>query len=126
MLPELARIGGYDFILEGIACIEFAQCGLPPLIRVANALGIEWHVLTDGDDAGESYANVALGFAKKGEAATRVTKLEHDDIERCFWEHGFADVFQRLAGKRSTAAPDVPMPLRWAIEMCVKLARKSG
>jgi putative ATP-dependent endonuclease of OLD family len=160
MLPELARIGGYDFILEGIACIEFAQCGLPPLIKVANALGIEWHVLTDGDDAGKSYANIALGFAKKGEAAKRVTKLEHDDIERCFWEHGFADVFQRLAGKRSAAArrmspsrvidqairrrskpavafdlilaaaeegtPDVPMPLRWAIEMCVKLARKAG
>jgi len=160
MLPELARIGGYDFVLEGIACIEFAQCGLPPLIKVANALGIEWHVLTDGDEAGQSYANVAMGFAKKGEAAKRVTKLEQPDIEHCFWENGFAPVFQRLAGKKAAAArrmpasrvidqairrrskpavafdlilaaaeedtPDVPMPLRWAIEMCVKLARKAG
>lgn len=160
MLPELARICGYDFNLEGVACVEFAQCGLPPLIKVAKALGIEWHVLTDGDDAGQEYAAIAGSFAKRGERATRVTALKEPDIEHCFWENGYATVFQRAAGKRETAArrmsptrvidqairrrskpavafdlilaaaeestPDVPTPLRWVIETCVRLARRGG
>ncbi len=104
MLPELARICGYDFNLEGVACIEFAQCGLPPLIKVANELGIEWHVLTDGDDAGMDYAAIAGNLAKKGQHAKRVTALEERDLEHCFWTHGFAGVFQRAAGKREAAA----------------------
>jgi putative ATP-dependent endonuclease of the OLD family len=157
MLPELARLVGYDFALEGVACVEFAQCGLPPLIKVANALGIEWHVLADGDEAGMRYAEVAAARARRGERATRVTMLEDRDIEHCFWRHGFSGAILRAAGQANEptrrldakrvideatrrrskpglaldlvlaaaeeGAPDVPMPIRWVIEMCVRLAR---
>ena len=43
LLPELARMMGCDFASEGIRCVEFAQSGVEPLVKLANDLGIEWH-----------------------------------------------------------------------------------
>ena len=49
LMSELSRVCGYDFECEGVACVEFAQCGLGALVKVARAFGIEWHLLADGD-----------------------------------------------------------------------------
>jgi putative ATP-dependent endonuclease of OLD family len=45
---------GHHFDAEGIKVIEFAQSGLKPLIKFARRMGIEWHVLVDGDEAGKN------------------------------------------------------------------------
>jgi len=104
LLGELARICGYDFPTEGIVSVEFAQCGLAPLLRVAGHLGIEWHVLTDGDAAGETYAGGAAQFVRRGEDELRLTMLEDRDIEHCFWRYGYANVFRQAAGKPQSEA----------------------
>jgi putative ATP-dependent endonuclease of OLD family len=97
VVPELARQVGYDLNLEGVALVEFAQCGLPPLIKLARELGIEWHVLTDGDRTGHVYADEARAMAG-AEADWRLTRLREVDIEGCFWRHGYAGVYLRAAG----------------------------
>ena len=104
VLPDLARLCGYDLAQEGVACVEFAQSGLVPLIKVADKLGIEWHVLTDGDRAGHGYAETALRHARGASAEGRLTRLREHDIEHCFWHHGYAEVFERLAGVPPGAA----------------------
>lgn len=99
LLPELARQLGYDFGAEGIRCIEFAQCGLSPLLKVATELGIEWHVLTDGDSAGASYAAIARSaVSARDEVSDRVTELEERNIELFMWRNGFDDVYRTAAG----------------------------
>lgn len=109
-LPQLARQMGYEFALEGIACVEFAQCGLDPLIKVAKEWGIEWHLLSDGDSAGQSYAETARGFLGEDDPLERVTVLAEPDIEQCFWQHGYASVYERLSrvptGKLARLKPD--------------------
>ncbi len=97
MMPELARLSGYDLNLEGVALVEFAQCGLPPLIKLARELGIEWHVLTDGDRTGSDYADEARSMAG-AEADWRLTRLREPDIEHCLWRHGYAGVYRHSAG----------------------------
>jgi len=97
ILPELARLCGYDLALEGIACVEFAQSGLAPLIKLARELGIEWHVLADGDKAGRSYSDTARAFLNGEHVRQRVTSLRQRDIEHCFWKHGYAQVFIKAA-----------------------------
>lgn len=97
ILPQIARLMGYDFALEGIACIEFAQCGLDPPIKAARDLGIEWHLLSDGDQAGQSYAFAARQYLKDGNEAERLTVLSEKDIERCFWAHGYDDIYKKYA-----------------------------
>ena len=97
ILPQIARLMGYDFALEGIACVEFAQCGLDPLIKVAKELGIEWHVLVDGDEAGKSYAENTRRYISGDNSGERLTLLKQKDIERCFWSQGYQGVYERHA-----------------------------
>ncbi len=122
ILPELARVCGFDFQAEGVACVEFAQCGLSPLIKLATHLGIEWSVLADGDEAGRRYAETATLAQGRGyDGPHRVTRLRETDIEHCFWHNGFAGVIQAAAGKsappRGASASSV---IRKAIERTSK------
>jgi putative ATP-dependent endonuclease of the OLD family len=108
VINELARIEGRDFDLEGIACVEFAQCGIPPLVKAARELGIEWHLLTDGDAAGRSYVERTRAlFVDSDKEAERITRLTEPSLEQCFHDHGYATVFQRLAGFRGDPGPNV-------------------
>jgi putative ATP-dependent endonuclease of OLD family len=97
LLPELARECGYVLASEGVYCIEFAQCGVMPLVRLANAIGIEWHLLADGDDAGQSYVRAAKRELNKRSVRDRVTAIAERDVEHCLWENGYARVFQEAA-----------------------------
>jgi len=94
ILPQIARLMGYEFALEGIACVEFAQCGLDPLIKVAEEWGIAWHVLADGDDAGKSYGETVSRFIGSDDPDEKLTVLREKDIEQCFWRHGYDDVYK--------------------------------
>jgi putative ATP-dependent endonuclease of OLD family len=106
MMSELARLCGYDLNLEGVAVVEFAQCGLGPVIKLARELGIEWHVLTDGDRTGRDYADDARRLAQ-GEEDWRVTRLRERDIEHCFWHHGYLEVYLKAAGWQEPPGHDV-------------------
>ncbi len=108
VINELARIEGRDFDLEGIACVEFAQCGIQPLIKAARELGIEWHLLTDGDAAGRSYVErTRTLLVESDDEGERITRLAESSLEQCFHDHGYATVFQRLAGFRGDPGPNV-------------------
>ncbi len=98
LLPELAQLCGYDFPTAGIRCVEFAQSGLRSLLRLANDLGIEWHLLTDGDEAGRAYIATARAFLKGRSMEDRVTLLEEADIEHCLYYNGYSALYQRFAG----------------------------
>jgi putative ATP-dependent endonuclease of OLD family len=97
LMSEFGRVLGYDLASEGVACVEFAQCGLDVLIKVARYLGIEWHMLVDGDAAGQQYARAAGKWADTQSAGSRITMLDDADIEHCFWRHGYAQVFREAA-----------------------------
>jgi putative ATP-dependent endonuclease of OLD family len=98
MLPELARRSGFQLDVEGVACVEFAQCGVSPLVKLAEVLGIEWHLLTDGDGAGRGYAESARRLLGDAPAETRLTLLAEADLEHCLWRNGYADVYREAAG----------------------------
>jgi putative ATP-dependent endonuclease of OLD family len=119
LLPELAHILGYDLAAEGVACVEFAQCGIPPLIKLAQQMGIEWHLLSDGDPAGLCYTNTALRFVS-GDRDLHISSLTDRDIEHCFWNHGYAGVFKEIARRSADANA---RPAR-TIELAIKRTSK--
>ncbi|HMN95620.1 MAG TPA: DUF2813 domain-containing protein [Phycisphaerales bacterium] len=100
LLPAVAQELGRDLWLEGVACVEFAQCGIEPLVKLARDLGIEWHLLAEGDAAGRTYASAAERLAERDPIERRITPLGARDIEHCLWQHGYADVFRRVGGKK--------------------------
>jgi putative ATP-dependent endonuclease of OLD family len=98
ILPQVAQVLGYDLALEGICCVGFAQCGIEPLTRTAREFRIEWHLLADGDEAGQRYAEQARAGLRRHEVAERITRLDEHDIEHCFWQHGHAATIAEAAG----------------------------
>lgn len=98
ILNEIAGILGMNLACEGVRIIEFAQCGLGPLIKLAKQFGISYYVLTDGDDAGHKYAQTVQSFTGSQHLAEHLTVIPHKDIEHYLYVSGFADVYQKAAG----------------------------
>jgi putative ATP-dependent endonuclease of OLD family len=98
ILSELARLVGFDLQQEGVAVVEFAQSGLAPLVKVADELGIGWHLLADGDRAGVIYATKARALAGDRDHDAHVTMLRERDVEHCFFEHGHRAIFLEASG----------------------------
>lgn len=107
LLAELANICGYSLRAEGVRIIEYAQCGYAPLIKVAKQLGIEWHLMADGDQAGAKYLTGARALLHGDRERERLTGLNERDIEHFLFVNGFESVFRREAkiGPRQSCSP---------------------
>lgn len=127
MLPELARALGHDFDLAGVCCVEFAQCGLKPLVKTAQDMGIEWHLLADGDKAGNDYANTANGFLSGDPAADRITSIAEPDIEHCLWHGGYKSVYESSVDKYHKAmVKSAPGTAQYPIEVIEAAIRSTS
>ena len=117
VINELARQCGHHFDAEGVKVIEFAQSGLKPLIKFARRMGIQWHVLVDGDEAGKKYAATVRGLLNNDRELERdhLTALPALDMEHFMYRQGFDDVYHRVA-----QIPDnVPMNMRRVITKAI-------
>ena len=122
VINELARQCGHHFDAEGVKVIEFAQSGLKPLIKFARRMGIQWHVLVDGDEAGKKYAATVRGLLNNDRELERdhLTSLPALDMEHFMYRQGFDDVYHRVA-----QIPDnVPMNMRWVITKAIHRSSK--
>ncbi|WP_407436394.1 ATP-dependent endonuclease [Lelliottia sp.] len=122
VINELARQCGHHFDAEGIKVIEFAQSGLKPLLKFASRMGIEWHVLVDGDEAGKKYASTVRGVLSNNGEEERVhlTALPAMDMEHFMYRQGFDDVFHRVA----MIPLNVPMNMRRVITKAIHRSSK--
>ncbi|HHU6283099.1 TPA: ATP-dependent endonuclease [Klebsiella pneumoniae] len=122
VINELARQCGHHFDAEGVKVIEFAQSGLKPLIKYARRMGIQWHVLVDGDEAGKKYAATVRGLLNNDRELERdhLTSLPALDMEHFMYRQGFDDVYHRVA-----QIPDnVPMNMRRVITKAIHRSSK--
>lgn len=121
VMNELARQCGYHFAAEGIKVIEFAQSGLKPLLKFARRMGIEWHVLTDGDEAGKKYAATTRSQLTSAEGESDyLTQLPALDMEHFLYRQGFSEVYHRIA----RLPVGVPMNLRRVIAKAISHSSK--
>ncbi len=123
LLSELAQLCGYHLPGEGVRIIEYAQCGYSPLIKLANDLGISWHMLADGDEAGIRYIHGARRLlSEEHQHGGGLTLLPNRDIEHFLYMHGFADVYRREAALRDLHN----LPANKIIERAVSRRSKPG
>ena len=97
ILSQAATILGFSLQCDGIRPVEFAQCGLSPLIKFAKALGIGFFVVTDGDEAGDKYSNVVKGYVDAEHLSEHLLVLPQLDIEHYLYHNGFAQVYKNAA-----------------------------
>lgn len=129
MVPELACLLGHDLDLCGVSCVEFSQCGVKTLIKLAQDLGIEWHVLADGDPAGQDYVRDAESLRGASPASERITSLIEQDIEHCMWNAGYHTVYESAVSPRRRAAlikaaPGTPNYITETIQAAIKSTSK--
>ena len=122
VINELARQCGHHFDAEGVKVIEFAQSGLKPLIKFARRMGIQWHVLVDGDEAGKKYAATVRGLLNNDRELERdhLTSLPALDMEHFMYRQGFDDVYHRVA----QIPNNVPMNMRRVITKAIHRSSK--
>ena len=122
LLRELAEICGYNLNAEGIALVEFAQCGVLPLIEYAEAMGIAWYVMSDGDAAGRHYAKTVRSHCRDKETYYRhMTQLPSRDIENFLFQKGFSSVYKEIAYGSSEF---VNIPVHEIIQKAVQKSSK--
>lgn len=122
VINELARQCGHHFDAEGVKVIEFAQSGLKPLIKFARRMGIEWHVLVDGDEAGKKYAATVRSLLNNDKEQERhyLTTLPALDMEHFMYRQGFSDVYHRVA----QLPENIPMNMRRVITKAIHRSSK--
>lgn len=95
VLDAISRILGTPFDRHGVRIIEFTRSGLAPLISIADALGIPWHMVCDGDDEGQKFAKTAHSALKGRTPGSHITKWPDKNIEMVLCRSGYAAVYER-------------------------------
>ncbi|MCK3657208.1 ATP-dependent endonuclease [Pasteurellaceae bacterium Pebbles2] len=125
ILSELAKLLDINLAAEGIRIVEFAQSGLKPLIKYAKAMGIEWYVLTDGDEAGRKYADIVRSLVDENDMLNnRLTSLPRRDIEHFFYTEGFEKVFLKLAHWQDVSPARQNRPMSKIIQRAIQRTSK--
>ncbi len=116
LFNELANQCGYNLAAEGVQIVEFAQSGLKSLVKVAKALGIDWHVVTDGDAAGKKYATSVRSMLEGDQERHRLTELPDRDIEHYLYNNGFEVFFKSMV----KVPIDHPIPAKKVVTKVLK------
>ena len=80
-------------------------------------MGIEWHVLVDGDEAGKKYAATVRSLLNDDKcwSETISTALPAMDMEHFMYRQGFDDVYHRVA----QLPMNIPMNMRRVITKAI-------
>lgn len=92
IMPLLFEAIGHSQDQVNFSVLEISQVidKGEPLMKFAKALGIQWFLMADGDQAGNECVNRANNHLATGEIlADRARTLTHVDIEHEFWHIGY-------------------------------------
>jgi putative ATP-dependent endonuclease of OLD family len=102
ILSGAAKALGIELEQAAIRIVEYAQVGLSTFIAAADSLGIEWHVFSDGDDAGIRTASMVRNYLNGRLEASHLTLLPNNEpIEPYLCRNGFLDVFEEHASDQN-------------------------
>lgn len=99
LMPLLFEVMGYSQDQISFSVLEISQVvdKGEPFMKLAKALGIQWFMMVDGDDAGNDYISRANNHLESGETSVdRAKKLTQNDIEHEFWYNGYKDFIENM------------------------------
>jgi putative ATP-dependent endonuclease of OLD family len=107
VISECAQIMGIDIHQCGLRIVEYSQAGGPGLfIKVADSLGIDWHLVADNDQAGEKYIKSAKKLLNGRNESTHITKLSEPNMDVLICVAGYGDPY--LEGINTTTTTTYP------------------
>jgi len=131
IMPLLFEVLGHAQDQISFSVLEISQVieKGEPFMKFASAMGIQWFMMADGDQAGHDYVRRANNHLLSGEGvADRAQTLVHADIEHEFWHNGY-DVFiaNMVSDVRKTQiATEAAGDAAKKIELLIKAAIKQS
>lgn len=97
ILEGCARVLGHDLSHEGISCIEYQHIGVgvEVLTKFADSMGIEWHLVSDNDSAGDDYAEAARKQIGTRTEQRHISQLQHGDLEVFLCVEGYGSLYEQ-------------------------------
>ncbi len=94
VFTECAELLGIDLHRHGIRIVEISQAGGPGIfIKVADALGIGWHLVADGDDGGNEYVKVARKLLDTRTDTEHISVLPASNMDVLLCHSGYGDPY---------------------------------
>ena len=94
VFAECAELLGVDLHGKGVRIVECSQAGGPNIfIKVADALGIHWHLVVDGDDGGTRYVNMAKKLLASRSEPDHISVLPASNMDVLLCYAGYADPY---------------------------------
>ena len=96
---ECADILGINLHKNGVRVVEFSQAGGPGIfIKVADALGIKWHIVADNDQRGQKYVAGAKDLLMERAADSFISKLSYQNIDILLCCNGYGNPYRDGVG----------------------------
>jgi len=113
VFAECAQLLDIDFHRNGIRIVECSQAGGPGIfIKVADAMGITWHLVADNDDGGQKYVAAAKDLLNGRSEQDHITTLSYPNIDILLCCSGYGAPYREGVGPQKvdelTAATDTP------------------
>lgn len=93
VLAECADLLNIDLNAHGIRIVEFSQTDQNVLIKAADALGIGWFLVADGDDEGQKYVKSTEKHLHGRMLPDHTHRLSHQNMEVLLCEADFGQPY---------------------------------
>lgn len=104
VLSECADLIGVNLHSLGIRFVEFSQAGGPGIfIKVADELGVQWHLIADNDQGGQKYIDDARLILRGREERNFISALTHPNIDVLLCCSGYGQPYRQGVGHQKEA-----------------------
>ncbi len=95
VIAECAELLSTNLSLHGIRIVECSQAGGPGIfVKVADALGIQWHLVADNDQGGEKYIDNARNYLNGRNEANHITKISQANMDILLCCNGYGKPYR--------------------------------
>lgn len=108
LLPEFAQLMNMDFDINSICCVEYRQFDIQPLIKLADDLGISWHLFPDNDSQGIKDLGKARALLNGRPDSEHITIFPAKDIEHYLWDYGYSSIYENAITPSQRATILIP------------------
>lgn len=94
VIAECADLLSKNLSLHGIRIVEFSQAGIGVFIKVADAFGIQWHLVADNDQQGEKYIQQSRTYLNGRDESRHITKLSQSNMDILLCCNGYGKPYR--------------------------------
>ncbi len=104
VFAECAAILGIDLHRKGVRIVECSQAGGTDIfIKVADALGIHWHLVADNDDGGQTYIQSAKNLLEGRPEREHISLLNYRNMDVLLCYCGYGEPYRDGVGRQKEA-----------------------